>query len=258
MRGTLEETAVPIRAVLPIGIVALAWEMLPLAGIVSAVFLPPLHEVLITLFELLVTLQLVDVIAISLGRGFTSYFLAAITAIPLGVLIGWKKTLYDYTEVLIDMLRSLPSVALIPIFLLFFGPTRTTLQAIIFWPIFFLQLIATIYGTQQINTDLIDSMRVLGMRDSRLFREVFLPGSLPGIVTGLRQTIATMLILTIVAEMLLASNGLGDFIMVTQRNFQVQETYAGVLSIGCIGYALNKVFLIVQRRVLFWSERQTI
>lgn len=257
-RASIVQGISDLRYTLPLVVVAILWEILPTFGIVDALFLPPLHEVLITLWEITLSNELVFETRVSLRRGLIGYFLGIGTAIPIGVLIGWKQTLYDYSELLIDLLRSLPVVALIPVFLLFFGPNEKTILAIIFWPVFFYQLIATIYGTLNVNQTLIDSMRVIGMGERRLFREVFVPGSLPGIFTGLRQTTATMLILTIVAEMLLASEGLGSFIMRTQRNFQVDKTYAGIIMIAILGYAISKSIVVVQRRVLYWSERQTM
>lgn len=257
-KRTLVATIGRARYLLPIALVFLLWEVLPRAGVVPALILPPLHEVLATLLEMTLSFELFELMATSLKRGFVAYLLALATAIPLGVLIGWKRSVYDYTEILLEALRPLPSVALIPIFLLVFGPTEKTILAVVFYPTFFYQLIATVYGTQNIDPTLIDSMKVIGMSQRRLFREVFLPGSLPGIFTGIRQTTATMLILVIVAEMLLASDGLGYFIMATQRNFQVSETYAGILAIAVLGFVLNKGVVAVQRRVLHWSDRQTM
>jgi len=246
------------RQLAPIALLLLLWEIAPTVGLVPPLILPPFHEVLVTLAGLVVSFELFELLAVSLKRGLVAYVLAVGTAIPLGVVIGWKRTAYEYTEVLVDALRPLPSVALIPIFLLVFGPTETTILAIIFYPTFFYQLIGTIYGTQSVDQTLVDSMNVMGMSQPQLFRHVFLPGSLPGIFTGIRQTTATMLILVIVAEMLLATDGLGSFIMETQRNFRVSETYAGILTIAILGYLLNKAVVLVQRRVLHWSERHTM
>lgn len=243
-------------SVLPIALFITLWELISLFGIISPVYLPPFHEILVTLWELTVSFEIIEPSRITLTRGFTAYILGTTSATILGVLIGWKKRLYDYTEVLIELLRPMPAVALIPVFFLFFGPSRITLLGIIFYPIFWYQLIATIYGARSIDKTLINSMRTMKMGNYRLFKDVFLPGSLPGIFTGLRQTIATMLILTIVAEMLLANDGLGTFIMNMQRNFQTEEMYAGIITIGLIGYGLNKIFLFLQHRVLYWSEGQ--
>lgn len=240
---------------LPLLALALLWELVAYVELFDPAFLPPLHEVVYTLYALLVHGELVAQTAITLQRGVLSYAAATLVSLPLGVLIGWKRTLYDYSEILVEILRPLPSVALIPVFILFFGPSRTTVQLIIFYPVFFLQLIATIYGTQSVDRTLIDSMRVMQMRDRRLFTDVFVPGSLPGIMTGLRQSLATMLTLAVVAEMLLANDGLGNYIMAAQRSFRIEEMYAVIVLIALLGYTLNKSFLVLQSRLLFWVER---
>lgn len=235
------------------------WELLPSLGIVPSLLVPPLHEVLQTFWMTTVqTDELLSQTIISIRRALTGFFLGVAVAIPIGVLIGWRKVIYDYLSVYMDTLRTLPAVALIPIFLLIFGPSETTILAVIFYPVFFYQLVATVYGTQNINQTLIESMRVIKMGEWRMFRQIFVPGSLPGIFSGLRQNTATTLVLTIVAEMLLASDGLGRYIMDTQRQFQVPRTYAGILMILIIGYFLNKSVVFVQRRILYWSERQTM
>lgn len=241
-------------------VLALAvWELFPTLGIVPSLLVPPLHEVVLTFWQtVFVTDELLSQTLVSIQRALTGFVLGVAVAIPIGVLIGWRQILYDYVVVYMDTLRTLPAVALIPIFLLVFGPSETTIMAVIFYPVFFYQLVATVYGTQNINQTLIESMRVLKMGEWRMFRQIFVPGSLPGIFSGLRQNTATTLVLTIVAEMLLASDGLGRYIMDTQRQFQIPRTYAGILMILVIGYALNKTVVFVQRRYLYWSERQTM
>lgn len=244
------------KKLVPTIIVFGAWELGPALGLIEPLFLPPFHEVMIVLWEITVSYEIFPIIMTSLERGFKGYILASVVAIPIGVIMGWKRIIYEYTEIIIEVLRPMPAVALIPIFILFFGPSETSILAVIFYPLFFIQLIATIYGTQNINETLIESMQVLGMSERRLFREVFLPGSLPGIFTGLRQNTAIMLIMVIVAELVLASDGIGNFVIVAQRQFQIAEMYAGILVIGIIGYVLNKGFILLQNRILFWSERE--
>jgi NitT/TauT family transport system permease protein len=240
-------------------IAILVWEFGPLTGIVPKLLVPPFHEVLITFYETTIASQeLTSQIMVSARRAIIGFTLGISIAIPLGVLIGWRQALYDYTVVIMDTLRTLPAVALIPIFLLIFGPSETTILAVIFYPVFFYQLVATVYGTQDINQTLIESMEVLQMGEWKMFKNVFLPGSLPGIFTGLRQNTATMLVLTIVAEMLLSSQGLGRYIMDTQREFQIPRTYAGILSILILGYIFNKIVVLAQKRWLDWSEGQTM
>lgn len=258
IRGVMEGLRIR-RSHISVLLALAVWEVFPTLGIVPSLLVPPLHEVVITFWQtVFVTDELLSQTLVSIRRALTGFVLGVAVAIPIGVLIGWRQILYDYAVVYMDTLRTLPAVALIPIFLLIFGPSETTIMAVIFYPVFFYQLVATVYGTQNINQTLIESMRVLKMGEWRMFRQIFVPGSLPGIFSGLRQNTATTLVLTIVAEMLLASDGLGRYIMDTQRQFQIPRTYAGILMILVIGYALNKTVVFVQRRYLYWSERQTM
>src|SRR5919109_2189549 len=178
--------------------------------------------------------------------------IAAALAIPLGIVIGSAPLLYRAVRFVIEFLRPIPSVALIPLAVLIYG---TGLQSKVFlaafasfWPL----LVQTLYGVRDVDPVATDTARSFGFsRRQRLFR-VTLPSAVPYIATGLRIASAVSLILTVTAELVIGSAGLGRSINVARSGGDEQLMYALIIATGILGLALNAIFVLAERRVLHW------
>ncbi|MFI7248166.1 ABC transporter permease [Micromonospora chalcea] len=231
---------------------AAIWETVPRAGLVDRVFLPPLSEVLAAWWELLRTGQLADHVGASLTRSLTGLALAVVTAIPLGLLIGWYRPLADLLSPLLEVFRNTAALALLPVFVLILGLGETSKIALVVyacsWPI----LLNTVAGVKGVDPLLIRSARSMGLNHLRLFQKVILPASVPTVFTGVRLAGAYSILVLVAAEMVGAKAGLGYLVNYAQYNFAIPDMYAGIITISAIGLVVNQLLVAGERRFSTW------
>ena len=177
--------------------------------------------------------------------------LAALVAIPLGVLLGWYKTLEDLCSFVISILRPIPPIAWIPFSILWFGIGTVPAIFIIFMGCVFPILVYTIDGVKRTDKVLIESAQTLGASDSKVLTRVVLPSVFPNIVSGLKVGVGIALMCTISAEMIGSSSGLGYMILQATSRFDPGTTVVGMIVIGLIGLILDYIFGLAQKRI-FW------
>ena len=235
-----------------IGALALVWEILPRLGLVDAVFLPPLSEVLAAWWDLLVSGELWSHTSASLGRSAAGFGLAVAIGVPLGLLIGWYRPVANLLNSLLEVFRNTAALAILPVFVLILGLGETSKVAIIFygctWPI----LLNTVSGVRTVDPLLIKSARSLDLSPVRLFQKVVLPAAVPTIFTGIRLAGAASILILIAAEMVGAKAGLGYLINYAQFNFAVPDMYAGIITISAIGLLVNQLLVVIERRFSTW------
>jgi len=235
-------------------VLLLLWESVSQFNLVSPVFLPPVSRIVWTLIKMMISGELLRHAGYTVYRCFLGYFLAIIVAVPVGIMMGRSKFLYNLLEPLVEMLRPIPSAAIIPVAILFLGIyTKMKLVVIMFgslWPI----LINTIHGVRGIDTILIDTGRNFGLNRKQFLWKIIVPGASPSIATGMRISLAIALILAITVEMIVGSDGLGFFIIDWERSFHFAEMYAGILTLAILGYLINFLFLKVDSKVMRWYK----
>jgi NitT/TauT family transport system permease protein len=184
--------------------------------------------------------------------------LAIVAGVALGVLIGSSRALLDASFVVIEFLRPIPGVALIPLAILFLGVGapmyRFVIAYAVFWPI----LLNTLYGVRGGDRLLHDVARTSGVTGLGRLVRVTLPAALPSIATGIRVSASIGLLVAITAEFVTGTDGIGAYMQQQQLAFQLPELYAAVLLVGLLGYAINVVLQAVQRRVVFWAGEQRL
>ena len=251
-------TRIPDRA-LPwlsvLGVLAL-FEVLPRIGVLPSDHFPPISDTLSTLFDQLGESRFWEAVGNTLEGWALGLGIAAGLAIPIGIVIGSSRLLYRATRGLIEFLRPIPSVALIPLAILIYG---TGLQSKVFlaaFASFWQVLVATLYGVQDVDPVATDTARSFGFsRRQRLLR-VTLPSAIPYIATGLRIASAVSLILTVTAELVIGAAGLGRSINLARSGGNEELMYALILATGVLGLLLNAVLQRVERRVLHWHPSQ--
>lgn len=228
------------------------WELAPRAGLVDRVFLPPLSEVLATWWQLVLAGELAEHLQASLLRSVSGLVLAVLSAIPLGLLIGWYRPVADVLGPLLEMFRNTSALALLPVFVLLLGLGETSKIALVVfactWPI----LLNTISAVRGVDPLLVKSARSFGLSSPALFRKVVLPASVPALFTGIRLAAAYSILVLIAAELTGAKAGLGYLITAAQYNFQIPQMYAGILTISLLGLALNQLLVAVEHRLTRW------
>lgn len=179
-------------------------------------------------------------------------FLAIVIALPLGFLIGTNDYLFAATRPVVEFLRPIPSVALIPVAILMLGIGMESKVFLVtlacLWPL----LIQTIYGLRAIDPTLTATAQSFRIPRRLQLRSIVLPAILPYLATGFRIAATVALIVAVTAELVIGSPGIGGDILLAQSSGAVVTLYALVFAAGLIGVILNVLLQIVERRLLRW------
>ena len=240
-----------IPLILPICILILWYLLTEGLGIINPYILPGPITVCQSAWELIMNGKLLNNTLDTLYKVFGGLILASIVAIPLGILMGWYKTLEEIATLVISVLRPIPPVAWIPFSILWFGIGTFPAIFIIFMGCVFPILVYTIDGVKRTDKVLIESAQTLGASDWNVLKRVILPSALPYIVSGLKVGIGIALMCTISAEMVGSSSGLGYMILTATSLFDPGTTVVGMLDIGLIGIIFDYLFTKAQDRI-FW------
>jgi ABC-type nitrate/sulfonate/bicarbonate transport system permease component len=234
------------------------WELVVGIGLLNEDHVPSMSATVSELGELLGDSGFWSAVGNTLQGWALGLAIAAVLAIPLGILIGSSATAYRSVRFVVEFLRPIPSVALVPLAVLIYGvglESKVFLAAFAsFWPLF----VQTLYGVQDVDPVATDTARSFGLnRFERLYR-ITLPSAVPYIATGLRISSAVALILAVTAEIVIGSAGLGREINVARSSGAVELMYALIITTGLLGWLLNIATTQAERRVLHWhpSQRQ--
>ena len=232
--------------------VVLTWELLSRTGIIPPRLFPPFSSTLAALLEESRAGAFWTAVASTLEGWALGLGLAALAAVPAGLLVGSSRSLYHALRAVIEFLRPIPSVALIPLAVLVYGTGfKTKLFLVVFasfWPI----LLQAVYGVQDVDPVAQDTARAFGFgRLSRLLR-VTLPSAAPYIATGLRISSSVALILAVTAELVVGAPGLGRSISAAQSGGDYALMYGLIVVAGLLGLLLNGAFAQLEASVLHW------
>ncbi len=245
-----------LTVVLSLFLILAVWSILTYGHIVRpAFFLPSPTEVFNAGARMLQSGELLENAQASLTVVIIGWVVAALVAVPLGILMGSLKMIEALLEPIVDSVRYLPVSALIPLFILYFGYGIEEKVLVIFTGTFF-QLILLIADVAiHVPKDLLDSAYTLGSSRWRVLTTVLFPATLPGVMDALRITLGWAWTYLIVAELVGADRGLGVMIMESQRGLRTDRIFVGLVTIGVLGFASDFLFKGLHRRLLPWSPR---
>jgi ABC-type nitrate/sulfonate/bicarbonate transport system permease component len=238
--------------VLGVGAVLVALELLSRSEVLPSREVPPVSVVLAELAAQargpdlwLAAGQTLEGWAIGLG-------IALALGVPAGLAIGASRLVHRVVRALVEFLRPIPSVALIPLAVLVYGTGLATAVFLVafaaFWPI----LVQTVYGVQDVDPVARDTARAFRLRRRDQLWLVTVRRTLPAIATGLRISSSIALILAVTAELIVGAPGLGSAANAAQAGGNQPLTYALVLVTGALGVLLNALWRAVERRALRW------
>ena len=230
------------------------WEILPRSGILPAEYIPPTSVVIPELISLMGEQQFWFDVRLTLAGYATGLGISILTAIPLGMIIGTNPYLFRATRPIVEFLRPIPSVALIPLAILVAGITFEMKVFLVtfatFWPL----LIQSIYGVQDVDPVARDTARSFGLARVAIFFKVTLPSAAAYIATGLRIASALAIILAITAELVAGVDGLGKSILLAQSAGANVKMYALIMATGLLSYGLSYLLRRGERYVLRWHQ----
>jgi ABC-type nitrate/sulfonate/bicarbonate transport system permease component len=236
-------------------VLLLAWEVTARVG--NNVYVPPPSQIAVTFAHEWFSPQFAQEAVPSIWRLLAGFIIATIVGVALGVAIGVSDTLYRTLDPVLQVLRALPPTAVIPVGILLLGIGDWMKVAVIvfgaIWPI----LVNSVDGARSVSSERLDTARNFGFSRLETIVAVTFPSALPQIFAGLRVGLALAFIMIVISEMVGGSNGLGYAILSAQRTFSIPEMYAGIVLLAILGYGLNALFTLLERRVLAWHLGST-
>jgi NitT/TauT family transport system permease protein len=248
-----------VRGFVGLAVLGVASEILGRAGIVHRDFLPPASTILGRAVSLAGDGSFLTNLFSTIKAWALGLAIAVAGGVPLGILLGSVPVLNTAVRAVVEFLRPIPSVALIPLVSLILGSGQTTEVTLIVyaatWPVLF----NTIYGLQDVDPVARETMRTFGFGRLAVIWRVALPSAAPFIATGIRLAAGVALILAVGTEILSGfGEGLGTFIAQAQESVDgTKDVLAGTVWIGTLGLLVNLVLLQGERRLFRWHHAQT-
>jgi len=247
VRGTIAPRRAALLTALGLLLPLLGWMALAGSGWVDPVFLPGPGAVLARLATWWADGLLED-IGTSTLRVLGGWALAALVALPLGLLIGSFRTLQALLEPLTDFIRYMPAVAFVPLVMVWIGIDEGAKVAVIFIGTFFQMVLMVAEDIRRVPQAQIEAAQTMGATRREIVEQVLVPSAKPALLDTLRVTMGWAWTYLVVAELVAASSGLGFAILKAQRFLQTDKIFAGIVLIGLIGLVIDQGLRWAHRR----------
>lgn len=211
-------------------------------------------QVALTAAELVQSGELTDHLSVSLYRLFAGFTLGGAAGLAAGVLLGLSKPLRAYVEPTFNVLRQLPTVALIPLFILVLGIGESFKVFIVAKATFFIVALAAHDAIRNISTRYFEVASVYRFSRWSVIRRVALPAIVPDVLTGVRIALSRSWMVLVGAELLAADSGLGQMMELGRQMFRLDVVMVGVVLTGVIGFGLDRSFRLVEQRLTRWKK----
>ncbi|MBC6457207.1 ABC transporter permease [Actinomadura sp. HBU206391] len=217
-------------------------------------FFPPLTEIVRVFADNWLFDRVGSDLVPSVLRLLAGYSISIVGGVTFGVLFGMSRILRTAFDPVVQFLRALPAPALIPFAMLVFGTDNSSKVFIIvlgtMWPI----LLNTLDGVRGVEEEQLDMARAYRIPTSARLRHIILPAASPRIFAGMRTSLGIGIILMVVSEMVASRDGIGYFVLQSQRSFEIPAMWGGVILLGLLGLTLSWIFVRVEDRVLRWHR----
>jgi NitT/TauT family transport system permease protein len=249
MTGERQGTRSLIRAALTLAVAAAAYEALARSGYFAPALLPTIPAIMRTLFASIADGTMIHHAVFTLYRVMFGFGLAVTAGIPLGILMARFAAIENFCLPLVSALMPIPSFALVPLFMLWFGIGNLTTILIVFYAATFPMVFNTWSGVRSVNPLWLRAAGAMGADEQKLFWKVIIPGASPFIITGMRQAFLRAWIAVVGAEMIAASDwGLGWVIFDAKEFLNADLMLSSLIVIGAIGFAFERlVFGSIER-----------
>lgn len=244
-------SALVLELAVPVVAVALWWQ---LSKDSTSVYFPPLSDILVAFKHNWIFGRVGSDVVPSLARLGAGFGIAVVLGIGAGLVLGLSSTIQRATNPIVEFMRAIPAPAMIPFGIIVLGVGDLMKIAIIvlvcLWPI----LLTTIDGVRAVEPLVLDTTTVYRTSAiDRLWR-VIIPSASPQIFAGLRTSISLALVVMVISEMIASTNGIGYFVLQSQRTFNLPDMWSGVVLLGILGYVLNALLFAVELAVLRWHR----
>ncbi|MBM3607444.1 MAG: ABC transporter permease [Alphaproteobacteria bacterium] len=236
-----------------IAILLAIWEAASQMRLVTPFLLPAVSTVLARIATDFASGKLLIDVGMTLYRTLAGFGIAAICGVILGLLIARVAGLRWFFDPVVSAGLPIPKIALMPVFMLWFGLFDASKIAMVVFSAIFQIIIATWWAAHSVEKELVWSARSLGASERQILFEVTLPAAAPQIFTGLQVAFPLCLIVTLVTEMLMGGEGIGDTMLQNARYVDSPGLFAGIFIIGAVGYICIALLEWLRRRLLGWQ-----
>lgn len=249
IRRLLETRAIGVLLLLALGG---AWEASFRLELVKSETWPPLSAVLLEAWHGLMTMELLRPLASTLGRAGAGLAIGTSLGVGLALLSGFVPAVYRVVNPLVEVTRPVPAPAIIPPLILLLGVDDALKVVVVSLAVFYPMYVNTTGGVRDVSEVLLNTARTFRTGSMRLLIKVVFPASLPAIFSGLRIAVGFSLIVSVIAEMVAGSSGIGYFIIESQYSMRAATMYAAIVYLALAGYALNQFIAYVERKSMPW------
>jgi len=255
--GVRKRTRLLLWQLVTVAVIAALWTLVYETGALSREIVPPPWDVVHEFLVLAVTGAFWTALATTVSNALIGLAVGVVVGVPLGLLLGISAAAYRSAQFLIDLCRSFPVIALLPVMVLVLGATSEMETVVVFsgvlWPI----LLQTIYGARRIDQVIADTVRSYRIPALLRFAKVVLPNAAPMAATGVRIAASASILIAVGVEVLSLTPGMGGNLARAQTDGAPALAMAYVVYAGLVGLVLNKVLWIAESRVLSWNRRTT-
>ncbi|PDS77343.1 aliphatic sulfonate ABC transporter permease SsuC [Rhizobium sp. L43] len=236
----------------PVGIVAF-WQLASSVGWISSRIMPSPADVGLAFWSTTVSGQLPHDVLVSAGRAFAGLLVGGSIGFLLGIANGVSRISEQLTDTTLQMLRTIPHLAMIPLIILWFGIGEESKLFLTSLGVLFPVYLNTYHGVRNVDRDLIEMGRVYGMGNWTLFRKVIFPGALPSIFVGLRYALGIMWLTLIVSESIAASSGIGHMANEAREFMMTDVVVLALVIYAVLGKLADVIARALEKRLLSWN-----
>jgi len=250
-----------LQNMLPILLFFIAWEIFGRLNLdfnwINPLFLPPPTLIVMDGLALAQTGMITSSIISSTFRILAGFGLGCVAAVLMGVIMSRYRFVENWISPIINLVGPIPALALLPLFIIWFGIGEFPKILLIAWSTFIPVLVYTLDGLKSVNSTLIRSALSLGANQRQIFTRVILPSAIPNILVGIEVSLGLSFSALVVSEMMGAENGLGYIIVDARNYFKISNMFVAIILIGLeyslFAYLLKKM----KNRMLFWRKGGT-
>ncbi|WP_411871353.1 ABC transporter permease [Vulcanococcus limneticus] len=257
LRGRLRAFRGARALALPL-LILLIWQVVQARAVVPTNLLPTPSSVLETIGTLASTGELAEHIAITSWRVLQGFLLGAVAATVLGSITGVSRTARELIDPLLQSLRSIPSLAWVPLFILWLGIYEPSKVALIAVGAFFPVYLSLTQGLLDVDRKLVEVGRMVGFNRLDLVRRILIPAALPAYVTGLRGGLGLAWMFVVAAEVMGASKGLGFLLVDGQQTGRASLILASILLFALLGKLTDGLLSLLSQRLLQWQDSHSL
>lgn len=239
------------RAAIPLLLIAL-WQALSSLGLIATRLIPSPATIATTGWQLIASGELPYHLLVSLGRAGSGLAIGIVIGVTFGLVAGLTRRGEDTVDSTLQMLRTLPHLALVPLFILWFGLGETPKIALVALGATFPIYLNLFAGIRNVDAKVVEAMRTLGLSRAEMIRHIILPGALPSALVGLRYAIGGAWLSLVVGEQVNASSGIGYLVMNAREFVRTDIIFVGLIVYALLGLSADLIVRGIEGALLGW------